>query len=321
MTSDVQPAAGGWRTVPETGTVLGIRFVAWLLRAFGRRVVGTFLYVLCVYYALLHGTARRASREYLELAGRSAKFFDVVRHLHHFAQVAADRLLFLTGDWRSLRIEHHGHAFIEEAVHSGKGALLLGAHVGSFDAMRALAENHDVPMNVVADFSNAARINRVFGQLAPASKLRVISLSNDTESSPVTTILAIKAAIARGELVAILADRHDGNPSRTVEVPCFGQPARFPIGPWVLAHALGCPLYFVAGLYTKPNRYDLYCEPFLSEVRLARGKREESMRPLVSKYAERVEHHARLAPYNWFNFFDFWSKLPVEKNEGKVESS
>ena len=25
-------------------------------------------------------------------------------------------------------------------------------------------------------------------------------------------------------------------------------------------------------------------------------------------YAERIEHHCRLAPDNWFNFFDFWQR-------------
>lgn len=303
-------APTGWRAVPEAGTVWGIRFVAWLLRSFGRRVVSAFLYVLCVYYALVRGTARRASRKYLKLVGEPSGFGSVVRHLHHFAVTATDRLLFLTGNWSSLSITHHGHAYIDEAVESGKGAILLGAHLGSFDAMRALAASYDVPMNVVADFSNAARINRVLGLLAPNAKLRVISLAGPGDgeaASPVTTMLAIKSAIARGELVAILADRHDDKSGRTVEVPCFGELARFPTGPWILAHALACPIYFVAGLYAKPNRYDLYCEPFAPHVRLPRGKREDAMRALVTQYAERIEHHARLAPYNWFNFFDFWS--------------
>jgi predicted LPLAT superfamily acyltransferase len=300
------PEALGWRAVPEAGTILGIRLVAWLLRAFGRGFVGAFLYLLCVYYALLRGTARRASRAYLAKVGHAATFRDVVQHLHHFAQVASDRVLFLTGKWSSLRIEHHGHELIVEAVESGKGALLLGGHLGSFEAMRALADRYRVPINVVADFSNAERINRVLGALAPGAQLRVISLARGPNASPVTTILAIQAAIARGELVAILADRHDDDADRTVEVPCLGAPARFPVGPWVLAHALACPVYFVAGLYTKPNRYDLYCEPFAEQVRLARGKRDESMREMVTKYAARLEHYAHLAPYNWFNFYDFW---------------
>ena len=312
MTSHAEVTTVGWKAVPEAGTIWGIRFVAWLLRAFGRTVVAAFLYVLCVYYALIRGTARRASQKYLALVGKPSTFREVLRHLHHFAQVASDRLLFMTGNWKSLEIEHHGHEYIDEAVASGKGAILLGAHLGSFDAMRALAESYDVPMNVVADFSNAARVNRVIMALAPASKVRVISLAKEgpgaEDGSPVTTVLAIKGAIERGELVAILADRHDGKASRTIEARCFGQKSLFPTGPWVLAHALGCPVYFVAGLYSKPNRYDLYCEPFALQVKLARGKREESMQVFVSKYAERLEHFARLAPYNWFNFFDFWSE-------------
>jgi hypothetical protein len=27
---------------------------------------------------------------------------------------------------------------------------------------------------------------------------------------------------------------------------------------------------------------------------------------IVQRYADRLAHHARTAPYNWFNFYDFW---------------
>jgi predicted LPLAT superfamily acyltransferase len=26
----------------------------------------------------------------------------------------------------------------------------------------------------------------------------------------------------------------------------------------------------------------------------------------MQRYADRLEHYCRLAPYNWFNFHDFW---------------
>jgi len=30
------------------------------------------------------------------------------------------------------------------------------------------------------------------------------------------------------------------------------------------------------------------------------------MKQAVQKYVERLEHYCRLAPYNWFNFYDYW---------------
>jgi predicted LPLAT superfamily acyltransferase len=69
---------------------------------------------------------------------------------------------------------------------------------------------------------------------------------------------------------------------------------------------LACPVYVVAGLFTAPNRYDLYCEPFAESVRLPRQTRAVVAAELAQKYAQMLETYARKAPYNWFNFFDFW---------------
>jgi predicted LPLAT superfamily acyltransferase len=51
----------------------------------------------------------------------------------------------------------------------------------------------------------------------------------------------------------------------------------------------------------------LHCEPFENLIDLPRGAREEALHACVARYAARLEHHCRLAPYNWFNFYDFWS--------------
>ena len=73
-----------------------------------------------------------------------------------------------------------------------------------------------------------------------------------------------------------------------------------------LAAVLKCPIYLVFGLYFEPNRYELFCEPFAERIVLPRGDRQEALRIVVSRYAERLEAYCRQAPNNWFNFFDFW---------------
>jgi predicted LPLAT superfamily acyltransferase len=122
-------------------------------------------------------------------------------------------------------------------------------------------------------------------------------------------MLAIRAAIDRGELVAMLGDRPpSGKPdARVVMAPFLGADAAFPAGPWLLAHALRCPVYFVAGVFTPPNHYALHFEPLADEVRLDRKDRAGSLARYVRAYAAMLEAHVRSAPMNWFNFYDFWS--------------
>jgi predicted LPLAT superfamily acyltransferase len=295
-----------WRHIPEAGTVLGIRLLVLLARVAGRRFAGWFLYLVALYYAIARGKVRRASRDYLRRVGQPATFGNVVRHIHTFAQVSLDRLFFFTGRWEPFRIEQRNHDLLVQAAQTGRGVLLLGAHLGSFEVMRSRARKFDVPINAVADYSNAERINRVARSMAPDVETRLISLADDSLGA----MLAIRAAIDRGELVAMLGDRPMAGKSdaaRVVMAPFLGADAAFPAGPWLLAHALHCPVYFVAGLFTPPNHYALHFEPLADEVRLDRNDRAGSLARYVRAYAAMLETHVRSAPMNWFNFYDFWS--------------
>lgn len=294
-----------WRKIPEAGTVFGIRLLVLFARMCGRRIAGWFLYVLALYYAIVRRTARRASRDYLRRIGLPPTFANVVRHLHTFAQVSLDRLFFVTGRWSAFRFEHRNHDLLVQAAKAGRGMLLLGAHLGSFEVLRCRAKEFGIPINVVVDFSNAERVNRVLRSLSPDIETRLISLGTD----PLSAMLAIRGAIERGELVAILGDRRprQSGGARVVTTQFLGGEADFPAGPWLLAHSLRCPVYFVAGVFTRPNRYELHVEPLADEVRLDRSERSAALARYAQCYAAMLETYARSAPMNWFNFFDFWS--------------
>jgi hypothetical protein len=61
------------------------------------------------------------------------------------------------------------------------------------------------------------------------------------------------------------------------------------------------------GLYRGGNRYDLAFESFSDGLHIPRAERAQALSALIRRYATRLEHYARLAPYNWFNFYDFWN--------------
>jgi predicted LPLAT superfamily acyltransferase len=168
--------------------------------------------------------------------------------------------------------------------------------------MRAGASNEALPINMVVNFRNAQRMQAVLDQLDPALNTRFISVGD----GGLDFVLTIRECIERGEMVAILADRV-GPDARATEALFFGAPAQFASGPFILAAALGCPVYLTFGLYRGDNRYDLYCEPFLEKIELPRKHRQGALSEVVSKFAARLEHYVRIAPYNWFNFYDFWS--------------
>lgn len=292
-----------WLSAGERGTVLGIRFVLWLSTRLGRWPARQVMRLLAAWYFLFDRSARRASADYLRrLHGTEPSRRAVYRHLLTFAHVTLDRLFMLRGDTRHFEFTRTGHDHVATLARERTGAIFLGAHLGSVEAMRANAEDFQIPINILGYFANAKMINAVFEGLNADIAARVIHI----EPGSVGFILEAKARLADGELVALLGDRVGLN-DNAVTAHFLGAPARFAAGPFTMAAVLKCPVYLTVALYTAPNRYALYCEPFAERIVLPREDRETALRAYAQRYADRLEAWCREAPENWFNFFDFWA--------------
>jgi predicted LPLAT superfamily acyltransferase len=295
-----------WLNQRERGAVFAIRGLAFWATVFGRGPARLVVRMIALYYALFDRVAARASRAWLTaVRGESPRFRHVYSHILSFAQVTLDRLFLLRRATRGIEVERTGSEHLEALTREGRGAILLGAHLGSFEAMRASGHAERFPVHIVGHFENAKMINAVLEELDPEMAGRVVHVGSD----PVGLALTLRERVEAGGLLALLADRVGLN-DKSVEVTFFGRPASFPTGPFLLASALKCPVLLVFGLYFEPNRYELFCEPFAERVVLPRKERQEALTRFVQAYAARLEDYARRAPYNWFNFYDFWEARP-----------
>ncbi len=291
-----------WHEVAEKGSVLGIRLVVVLATMLGRRATRAVLPLIAAWYVLFHPTVRRASRDYLARLHGRASLGDVYRHVLCFARVTLDRLFFARGITAPFALSFHGEEYLRALRASGRGALLVLAHLGSFEVLRASSGLRDLPVNFLGYFRSARMINAALRELNPDVDARLIEIRPEDP----TFVLDVEERIAAGDVVGTMGDRvgHDG---KAAVVPFLGAPAAFPTGPYLLAAAIGCPVYLAFGLYEEPNRYALHCEPFAERVVLPRASRADAVAAYAARYAERLEHYCRLAPNDWFNFFPFWS--------------
>jgi predicted LPLAT superfamily acyltransferase len=322
-TVPVTEAASGrrravWLDVAERGTVAGIWFFVWCSTALGRGVSRLVLRLVVLYYALAHRSLRRVSSGYLARVHGKATFAMVYRHVLRFAEAMLDRAFIVRGKLDHFTVTHQGHEHLQALVRARRGAILLGAHLGSFEAMRIQGDRHGLRINFLGYFKNARMLNSALEKLSPGSNARFIPI----EGSSVDFVLRVKERIEAGELVAIMGDRlgpsSAGSESRAATVDFLGGKADLPTGAYVLASLLKCPIVLTFGLYRAPDRYELHCEPFAEEVRLPRsggsasggvkgsGEREAALQAYAQRFASRLEHFVRLAPDNWFNFYEFW---------------
>ena len=297
-----------WQSRPEGGG----RFAIWLIRAIalygGRRMGRLCLYPITLYFFVRRGPERQASRQYLQRAfGRPATTWQVLKHIHCFAATILDRIFLLAHGEQPFRIETEGLELLDQRVAQGRGVLLFGSHQGSFEALRAIgARRPKMPLRVVLDKQKTPAMTELLEALAPDVGACVIDAAQDGT----TIALAMAEACHDGALVAMLADRGRGHEVLR-RTGFLGSSAPFPISPWLLAHTLQVPVVLCFGLYLGGNRYKLVFEPFSERVHIPRHDRGPALDALIARYAQRLEHYIHVAPYNWFNFYDFWQEAPV----------
>jgi predicted LPLAT superfamily acyltransferase len=297
-----------WQSRPEGGG----RFAIWLIRAIalygGRRMGRLCLYPITLYFFVRRGPERQASRHYLQRAfGRPATTWQVLKHIHCFAATILDRIFLLAHGEQPFRIETEGLELLDQCVAQGRGVLLFGSHQGSFEALRAIgARRPKMALRVVLDKQKTPAMTELLEALAPDVGACVIDAAQDGT----TIALAMAEACHDGALVAMLADRGRGHEVLR-RTGFLGSSAPFPISPWLLAHTLQVPVVLCFGLYLGGNRYKLVFEPFSERVHIPRHDRGPALDALIARYAQRLEHYIHVAPYNWFNFYDFWQDAPV----------
>lgn len=302
-TSAPEPEKAAWLTNEERGTIATIRFVVALCNFAGRGAARVFISVLMVYYTVFAKQARRASQAFLSVVlGRRATWLDAYRHLRTFGLVTLDRVFLLQGKRELFDLSAQGTEHLAQLTAQKRGALLLGAHVGSFEVMRARADGRGHDVRVLAYLGNAKKINQVFAALSPEMQGRIIELGS------MNSLIKAKDALDQGAILAMLGDRTGLN-DKTAYVDFMGEKAPFPTGPFLLSAALRCPVLLVFGIYLGGNRYQLFCEPFADRISLPRSDRQGALQGYVQAYAARLERIAREHPHNWFNLYNFWDPM------------
>jgi predicted LPLAT superfamily acyltransferase len=290
-----------WRTHEERSNLPTIRLMVWISLTFGRRLSRLVLYGIVLYFTLFAPRARQASRPYLQrVLGRVPGWRDHFRHILAFASTIHDRIYFLNGRLDQFDIEVHGAEILHAALAEQPGALLIGAHLGSFEALRVLGrERGGLQVAMLMHPDNARKIGAVLAAINPAAQNDILPLGQPD------SMLAARDRLDAGHLVGMLADRGlGGDPSHRALF--LGEAAAFPLGPWKVAALLRRPVFFMTALYLGGQRYRIHLEPLADFSQVEWAMRESAIHAAIERYAARLSQHCRQAPYNWFNFFDFW---------------
>ena len=300
------PDQAAWRQRPERSNMLMLRVMTWISLRLGRPAGRCVLYGIAAYFLLANAAARRASRDYLRRVGHVPQvgWRHVFRHFLSFASCIHDRVYLINDKFELFDIRIHHEHLIFDLTADQKGVFLMGAHVGSFEVLRAIGRRRPgLRVAMVMFEENARKINAALSAINPAAQQDIVALGH------ADSMLKVHELIEGGSVVGMLADRclnHDS----TRPVAFLGETAEFPVGPFRMAAILRRPVLFMVGLYGGGNRYDIHFETLADFSNIPAGGREAAVQAAMARYAALLETHCRAAPHNWFNFFDFWQAAP-----------
>ena len=300
-----------WASIGESTCVLGIRFLHGVYRRLGRVPFRICLYPVVLYYWLSRPLVRRSSMQYLRRLQATHQPFAVapgwrhgVTHLLHFAETILDKLLASSGEYRMDTLSYQGHETLFAGDGAGRGAILVTAHMGCLELLRVAAEHRaGMRITILVHTAHAEAFNRLLKRLDPKSAVRLMQV---TDFSPVTAMM-LADRVAAGEFVAIAGDRVPVTGGRVVQVPFLGAPAPLPVGPYLLASLLGCPLYFIACMRHGAG-YRIAVEKLADRITVPRTSRQVAFAGYAGRFAGWMESQLRVSPYAWFNFFPFWDQ-------------
>lgn len=299
-----------WNQQQEKGNFFVLRLTLWLYRHLGRRVFLCILAVVIFWYWLFSPRTRRASLDYLQrihrTAGDKSPFFPQPTwrhsyvHLQQFGLSIVDKMHAWAGGTQEQDLALFGHEHIRQ--HYGKGAIILVSHFGNIELLRAVKSDHHQVVNVLVYHRHAEQFNQFLQTINSKAGVRLISVAD----MGVETALILQQRLDAGEWIIVAADRTPVQSTRQQAIEFLGQTADFPEGAWWLAHLLNAPVLAVF-CYPVQQQFQVHIHHLTDNLHLARHNRSQLLHDFMQQYVALLQQHCLNAPYQWFNFYDFWA--------------
>lgn len=297
-----------WAYIEETGTTLGMFVLILAYRLGGRPLFKVFLFPVMVFYFLLRSDSRCASRAYLLRVRKvvdlpRVTWFLCFKHFWQFGLAVIDKFAIWMNKIPQETIITHNLDIVDNLVAQKKGGIFAVSHLGNFEIISAMSQRHQgVKLTVLHHTKHAEKFNVLLKRYAKGSNVELLQVT-DFDSA---LGMRLNEKVNRGEFIAIASDRVPiSNNEATLNCQFFGQPAPFPIGPYILATVLSVPIIMLICI-KQQGFYHAYFEYLSEPGGLSRSERKAAVAKTVQKFASRLEYYACKEPLQWFNFYDFW---------------
>ncbi len=279
------------------GGGFGYRFFIFLIRKAGVGFAYGFLGLVVVYFIPFAPRATAAVWDYNRRIlgygrGRALRFLFV--HYYRFGQTIIDKIAIAAGMGDRYSFRFDNYAEFLRLLDAGTGVVMIGAHIGSWEAGAQFFGDYARKMHIVLHDGERAEIKQALEHNSAGAQFRVITVGGE---DGLESIIRMKNALDAGEYVCFQGDRYIRQES-TVEAEFMGQRACFPRGPFLIASRMRVPVVFYYSMRERGRAYRFH---FVQAT-------ESSESGLLEAYLRATEAVVRNYPQQWFNFYTFWKK-------------
>lgn len=306
-----------------------LKFLLLLFKIFPRFVVHIFAFPVGFFYYLFSARARRECRLYQKQL-KSFTGGKVPGKIRPAAQIISFSLCVLEKmegwlgkvQYKNLISGERDLQPLIDQLEQGKGAVLVGSHLGNMELLRSLSSfnrtgvNREISVTTIMESKATEQFNKTIEEINPGAAMNVVDPSDITPD----TMIFLQEQIENGGLVVFAADRTSARSRlRTIRKSFLGKEADFPYGVFLLCVLLKAPVYYVFGLRAKtlsifPKNY-MFVEKSAVDIEVPRSKREECISNLCEEYVRTLERYCVDFPFQWYNFYNFWLLNDQESGE------
>lgn len=220
-------------------------------------------------------------------------------YLNHclFGQVVIDKFAMYGGKRFDIRIV--GYDSYQKLLDQPEAFLQLSSHIGNYEIAGYSLKADRKAFNALVYFGEKESVMKNRDKILKDANIRMIPVSPD-----MSHLFDINAALSRGEVVSMPADRIWGSPKRITK-SFLGANASFPYGPFSIATMRSLNVMTVNVMKTAMCQYTIYITPLHYDKE---ARRKVQIEQLFSAYLCELEKMLRQYPEQWYNYFDFWDK-------------
>lgn len=294
------------------GTVLGHKIFVFILNHLGLKPAYFILRFVALYYFLFARTSNRNIlyffRDVLKYKTTTA-YLKLYKNYYVFGQTILDKVALLAGVKTKFTVDHEGGDILDKIAATGKGGILISAHIGNWEIAGQLLNRLNTTFNILMYENERENIKQYMDGVQTKKNVNIIAIKD----GELGHIIELHNAFARNELVVLHGDRFREG-VKTYEETFLGKKANFPAGPFIMAAKFAVPVTFVFAVKETSTHYHFFAtEPIQLKRTRSEAQTDEAAQGLLKNYLAEFEKMVHRYPEQWFNYYAFWKEQELIK--------